>query len=155
MPFSYVGATAVARLMMPAMLFANCFLSSSYSQHKMKVTSAGAIELRGAYTAGTDETVADLGQKISKKFRQLGAFALGKPVMSKPGADIHYCGTLPMSDKSASLPSTSSEGLIFGTAGLYVVDGAVLPSLPAKNPTFSIMANADRIGHIIARDTKF
>ena len=154
MPFSYRGATTVARLMMPAMFFANCFLDSSFSQHHLSLSSNGGLEITGAYAEHTDGTVAELGQKLAKSFRQLGAYALEKPVMSKPGADIHYCGTLPMTDKPTTAPAANSEGLIFNTKGLYVVDGAALPRIPAKNPTLSIMANADRIARGITREMK-
>ena len=44
-----------------------------------------------------------------------------------------------------------AEGLLFGESALHVVDGAALPTLCAKHPTFTIMANADRIGRRLVR----
>ena len=46
---------------------------------------------------------------------------------------------------------TSSLGELNGVPGIHVVDGAALPSLSAKYPTLTIMANAARIGHALAR----
>ena len=46
--------------------------------------------------------------------------------------------------------STSADGELTACDGLYVADGAALPNLPAKHPTLTIMANADRIGRAIA-----
>ena len=40
---------------------------------------------------------------------------------------------------------TSVEGRLFGSKRVYVVDGACFTALPAKNLTFTIMANAMRI----------
>jgi choline dehydrogenase-like flavoprotein len=36
-------------------------------------------------------------------------------------------------------------GAVAGLEGVYVVDASVLPSLPAKAHTFTVMANAHRI----------
>ena len=46
--------------------------------------------------------------------------------------------------------STSADGELTARDGLYVADGAALPNLPAKHPTLTIMANADRIGRAVA-----
>jgi choline dehydrogenase-like flavoprotein len=78
------------------------------------------------------------------------------------GAGLHYAGTLPMranpglSERPCEKPyerpyETSAEGLLAGTQGVYIVDGACFPRLPAKNLTFTIMANALRIGRGIAQ----
>ena len=45
---------------------------------------------------------------------------------------------------------TDSNGLLNGKGKIYVVDGSVLSELPAKSHTFTIMANANRIGEHIA-----
>jgi hypothetical protein len=37
------------------------------------------------------------------------------------------------------------DGQIAGLPGIYAVDGASLPLLPAKAHTLTVMANADRI----------
>jgi choline dehydrogenase-like flavoprotein len=38
--------------------------------------------------------------------------------------------------------------------GVYIIDGACFSSLPAKAPTLTIMANADRIARHIAQEAK-
>jgi choline dehydrogenase-like flavoprotein len=40
---------------------------------------------------------------------------------------------------------TDAQGRLFGYQRVYVVDGACFSGLPAKNLTFTIMANAMRI----------
>ncbi len=47
---------------------------------------------------------------------------------------------------------TDSSGLLFGTRRVYIVDGACFSRLPAKNLTFTIMANALRIGRARAAE---
>jgi choline dehydrogenase-like flavoprotein len=46
---------------------------------------------------------------------------------------------------------TSAEGEVLGAANLFVADASCLPALPGKSSTFTVMANADRIGRIVAR----
>ena len=60
------------------------------------------------------------------------------------GASVHYAGTLPMSTQRQ--PHTMSKDCQSHTfENLYIVDGAGFPFLPAKNVTFSLMANAVRV----------
>ncbi len=60
------------------------------------------------------------------------------------GASVHYAGTLPMSDSRATF-TTSRYGQSHDFPNLFFVDGTVLPFLPAKNVTFTLMANATRV----------
>lgn len=64
------------------------------------------------------------------------------------GASVHYAGTLPMTAKAAPFTTTPScESRDFGN--LLMVDGATFPFLPAKNLTFTLMANAVRIAEAV------
>lgn len=60
------------------------------------------------------------------------------------GASVHYAGTLPMSDGSGPW-TTTSHGESRAWPGLFIADGATYPFLPAKNITFTLMANAVRL----------
>jgi hypothetical protein len=70
----------------------------------------------------------------------------------RPGhaASTHFAGTLPMASRDAPL-TTDRDGLLRGTKRVFVVDGSVFPALPSKGLTFTMMANANRIGTGIAR----
>jgi choline dehydrogenase-like flavoprotein len=60
------------------------------------------------------------------------------------GASVHYSGTLPMSVQPK--PQTvSPDCKSHDFKNLYFVDGTSFPSLPAKNLTFTLMANAARV----------
>ena len=94
----------------------------------------------------------EANRKLQKAYGVLGAMLLpGSFTIGKPGGDIHYAGTLPMREKPV-LGETSSLGEVKGLEGVYIVDGACLSALPAKSHTLTIMANADRIGRILAKE---
>jgi choline dehydrogenase-like flavoprotein len=82
---------------------------------------------------------------VNRVLRRLGCYV--PPGMShvRPmGASVHYAGTIPMS--SAGGPHTTSrdgQSALYGN--LHFVDGTTFPALPAKNLTFTLMANATRI----------
>ncbi|MGH7332921.1 MAG: GMC oxidoreductase [Candidatus Rokuibacteriota bacterium] len=60
------------------------------------------------------------------------------------GASVHYAGTLPMSaGEGPHRVSRACRSDAF--ENLYIVDGATMPFLPAKNLTFTLMANAVRV----------
>ena len=60
------------------------------------------------------------------------------------GTSLHYAGTLPM--RTAPGPyETDRLGLLHGNLRVHIADGACFSDLPAKNLTFTIMANAMRI----------
>jgi hypothetical protein len=76
---------------------------------------------------------------------KLGCFAPSRTVHVRPmGASVHYAGTLPMTDKPAPL-ACSKHCRSHDVENLYFADGSTFPDLPAKNLTFTLMANAIRI----------
>jgi choline dehydrogenase-like flavoprotein len=60
------------------------------------------------------------------------------------GASVHYAGTIPMTTDKAPR-TTSPHGRSNDFDNLYFVDGTSFPFLPAKNLTFTLMANAVRV----------
>jgi choline dehydrogenase-like flavoprotein len=60
------------------------------------------------------------------------------------GASVHYAGLLPMSEAPVRW-ATSKYGQSHAIENLFFVDGTTFPFLPAKNLTFTLMANAARI----------
>lgn len=64
--------------------------------------------------------------------------------MSPPGWGFHYAGCLPMREHPAAY-ETHIDGRLWDSKRVRVIDGSVLPSLPAKNHALTMMANAARI----------
>ena len=84
-------------------------------------------------------------KRLKKALRRLGCIVPPGMVHSRPmGASVHYAGTIPMSTEKR--PFTVSEYcLSHDFDNLYIVDGSTFPFLPAKNLTFTLMANAIRV----------
>ncbi len=63
-------------------------------------------------------------------------------------ASTHFAGTFPMSEAPARDDdlTTDKHGRLRRARNVYIADGSVFPSLPSKGLTFTMMANADRIG---------
>ena len=83
---------------------------------------------------------------IAKRaLRKLGCFAPPGMQHTRPmGASVHYAGTLPMSAERRPL-TTSPDCVSHDFDNLVLVDGSTFPFLPAKNLTFTLMANAARV----------
>ncbi len=78
-------------------------------------------------------------------FRELGAPLVPGMTHIRPmGASVHYSGTLPMSAQRQPW-AVSPECRSYDIDNLFIVDGSVIPFLPAKNLTFTLMANAVRV----------
>jgi hypothetical protein len=85
-------------------------------------------------------------KQFARIMRKLGCWAL-RHVDPGQGSSIHYAGTLPFSKRD--LPYTiHPTGRLNGTRSVFVADGSGFRYLPAKGPTFSLMANA----HCVAKE---
>jgi choline dehydrogenase-like flavoprotein len=62
----------------------------------------------------------------------------------------HMTGSCRMAD-SPRQGVTDATGEVFRNPGLYIVDGAAIPSSLAVNPYLTILANAERIGDLLSR----
>ncbi|MGR3762390.1 GMC oxidoreductase (plasmid) [Roseobacteraceae bacterium NS-SX3] len=107
----------------------------------------GFPPLRLSYTPpdGQDRQIAAALSRLGGFMRGLGApLVPGMTQIRPPGASVHYSGTLPVSAEGGAFTVTEScQSNDF--ANLFVVDGSVFPALPAKNLTFTLMANATRV----------
>lgn len=128
----------------------NLFLPGQLTKARVSLKGDGSLMVSGTYSDSVAPLMTEARKKLSKAYWSIGALLLpGSYTVGLPGGDIHYAGTLPMRAKPV-LGETSSLGEVKGIDGVYVVDGACLPALPAKSHTLTIMANADRIGRAIA-----
>ncbi|MCE9596213.1 MAG: hypothetical protein K8S98_18640 [Planctomycetes bacterium] len=88
--------------------------------------------------------------RIKRALWQLGCFVPPGMAHVRPmGASVHYSGTLPMSKTRAPL-TVDRDCRSHDFENLWLADGATFPFLPAKNLTFTLMANASRIASRIA-----
>ncbi len=85
-----------------------------------------------------------LGQ-VKRALGELGCIV--PPGMTRvlpKGASVHYSGTLPMTASPGRF-TCDADGRSRDFPNLCIADGAGFPFLPAKNLTFTLMANAARI----------
>ena len=143
-------ARRLLHAMRPAMLVGNAFLSCKHTKHTMRLSPDGRPVVRGGYCDTIDARVRHLHSAVAKTMRRCGVVVMpGSFRLGDPGGDVHYAGTLPMSNEPEPW-QTDLDGEVAALPGLHVVDGACLPVLPVKAHTLTIMANADRIGRRLA-----
>jgi choline dehydrogenase-like flavoprotein len=112
-----------------------------------RTSSGPETELVVRYApAPEDQTRRRLARReVKRALRRLGCIV--PPGMTRVlpmGTSAHYAGTLPMTAEEVEY-SCTSDCQVRGFPNLYVVDGTTFPFLPAKNLTFTLMANAVRV----------
>jgi choline dehydrogenase-like flavoprotein len=91
------------------------------------------------------KTIAAALRRVRRVLWSLGCVVPPGTTRLRPmGASVHYAGLLPMSATRAPW-TTSPEAQSHDFQNLYIVDGTTFPFLPAKNLTFTLMANAARV----------
>ena len=107
-------------------------------------TGTPVLKLRYRPTEDEPERIAGAMTAMRRFFFDLGAPLVPGMARIRPmGTGVHYAGTLPMS-AVAQEHSVNASGQSHDHPNLWVVDGAALPFLPAKNLTFTLMALATR-----------
>lgn len=142
LPLSIRANLAWTKYLAPAMGLAMLFYpgragASSY----VRLRPTGELEVEFA-----PEPPHVIERRLIRLLRKMG-YVTHSVLIQRPGSGsgLHFAGTLPMRETPTRY-QTDSAGLLWGTKGVYIVDGACFSRLPAKNLTFTIMANALRIG---------
>lgn len=123
----------------------------SYHSGRIGVTlrrgnNSEVIELVGAKNRAADLCVQELTSKLVKLTRSTGLLPLTPMLdMTPPGGSTHFGGTFPMADAPNELES-DRLGRPAGLKRVHIVDATAFPSIPATTITFTVMANAYRIG---------
>ena len=103
------------------------------------------LVIRYAPPATEAHVMSQVLKTFRRVLRRLGCYV--PPGMShvRPmGASVHYAGTIPMSS-TGEPHTTTAECQSALYQNLHFVDGTTFPALPAKNLTFTLMANAARV----------
>lgn len=152
LPLPHRDGLEILRHLLPS--FVVCIL-----QHADHPTSAKYCELvdKERFTIEYELSASEIAKNDaieSEITRHLYRLRCVKMRTIKPGhaASTHFAGTLPMSLRDEPL-TTDRDGKLRGAKRVYICDGAVFPSLPSKGLTFTMMANANRIGTALARRT--
>lgn len=94
----------------------------------------------------TKPTIKKVLRELLKQFRALGGIPIAPMLqIAEPGRGYHIGGSIPMRAQPKEFES-DLLGRPRGWQNVHVVDASVLPTIPATTITFSVMANAHRIG---------
>lgn len=108
----------------------------------------GGVDISYRPTISESRRRTKLENELMMVMYRLGCLPLGR-VDPGYGSSIHYAGTLPMTEENRPL-TTTPQGRLRGTQRVYIADGAAFPTLPSKGLTYTLMANADRVGRQLA-----
>ncbi|MDB5894049.1 MAG: 4Fe-4S ferredoxin [Rhodoferax sp.] len=151
LPLGRRSGMKLLRHLLGSCLVGNLFLPGDLSDAQVSLAADGQLRVDGRQPPEADRVLARARSDLARAWWRLGAWMLpGSFTAGRPGSDIHYAGTLPMTPEPVA-GQTSTAGEVHGLPGVFVVDGACLPALPEKSHTLTLMANADRIGRLIAR----
>jgi len=144
------GSGPLFRALSRRLMVAQTFLHSDHSSKIELGLQAGQRRLT-ANLIKNDETpkiIASVAKKLGKSLGSAGLTALQFARREgNPGSSFHTGGTLPMSDAPQGA-QTDTAGRLSGADRVHVVDASVLPAIPATTITFTVMANAHRIGTV-------
>lgn len=153
LPLTRGAAMRLAHALMPALVLATGYLPGRFSDNSLTLEEDGAegrLVIRGRQDKPVEAMLRRSFRGLGRQLRPLGGWQLPSAThVLEPGSDAHPGATLPMGGSGPA--ATDRQGELAGVRGLYVVDGAALPTLSARHPTLTIMANADRIGRALAQ----
>lgn len=150
LPFDLVSGTRVFRLLRSALGVANVNLHDTRRPDctaSLEIPSSGPPRLLLNYVPAKDDAdqIARASSRVRTALRALGCVVPPGMAHVRPkGASVHYAGLIPMGAGDAPLRATP-EGKSCDVEGIYFADGVTFPFLPAKNITFTLMANAVRV----------
>ncbi len=151
LPFSYPAARALIRTMMPALLFGTMWFPSRYGDSRARLEKGPGgqdhrLVIEGGFSSDFPSARRAAFKDFRRQLRRLGIFQLPGGIENfPPGGAVRIGGTLPMGSR------TTADGEVIGAPNLYVADASALPCLQPKSIVMTAMANADRIGRIIAQ----
>ena len=149
LPLGRRAGAALFRAVAPGLLIAATSFAGAFSRNRLRFDSAThSLTVQGGFTDNLRAVADRVTHRLSAAWRAWGVFTLPGGKLAMPGTDAHFAATLPMGGRGAN--GTNVLGELAGHAGLHVVDGSILPSLPPRHATLTIMANADRIGTALA-----
>jgi choline dehydrogenase-like flavoprotein len=100
---------------------------------------------------GVKQTVRRIAHHLARKLLRTRTLALTPAFMlGNPGGGNHYGGSLPMRARPLERLDADPLGRVGDWRRIHVVDGAILPSIPATTMALLQMANADRIAMAVA-----
>ncbi|WP_209509819.1 MULTISPECIES: GMC oxidoreductase [unclassified Ruegeria] len=141
------GSAPIWHMLARRLIVAQAFL---HSDHSARIDLTLAPDGRLVSTIQTNEATEQIMARATSRLAQILKLAglVSLKFARRPGAvgsSFHVGGSVPM----AQTPHTGQSDILGRPKGLsrvHLVDASSLPSIPATTITFSVMANAHRIG---------
>lgn len=147
-PLDLSSATYAFRAVHAALGLVNVnFRDTRRNENFVELTDGPTPSLRVHYQPDPDEAerITKGLARVKRSLLTLGCVVPPGMMHVRPmGASVHYAGTLPMTRESGAF-TTTEYCQSRDYENLFLVDGATFPFLPAKNLTFTLMANAVRV----------
>jgi choline dehydrogenase-like flavoprotein len=141
-PLPLRSSVAFARACAPALTLLMLFYPEAPRPTNFLRLREDGITLEAAYQWSPDR---ELERRLCRVWRRLGVVCIPGLIQHPwPGGGIHYAGTMPMAGRPEGRYQAGADGRLNGTRHVYLCDGAVFPTLPAKNLTYTLMALALR-----------
>ena len=145
-PFAARDNMRALKYLMPAMVVVQLFYpDEARPENYLRLGADGRMVLHYEKRA-----LGEVEAGLIRGFRRIGYF--GSPRLCKfpmAGSSYHYAGGLPMRTDPGRY-ETDPEGRLSGRGNVFIADPANFSTLPSKNLTFTNMANAMRIGRLVA-----
>jgi choline dehydrogenase-like flavoprotein len=155
--FPPAAKTRLARIMFHSYVTLGLFCAGEATPEN-RVRPGRTVDTDGVPQVEVDFTIPKSAQLKMDSMLKWGRKILRRATATKiyesidnNGTGIHYAGTTAISDDPAA-GVVDRDLRCHGLDNLYVCDGGVIPNLPDKHLTLSIMALSDRLGgHLEAR----
>ena len=144
-----------ARLLAPLykrMMIAWCGLHSDVSSRIMLKLSSRTrdgipiLEMQTVLNPATRAITRRTARYFARRLARAGFWAVTPALMpAPPGGGEHFGGTMPMRSHPKERLETDILGRLYGHNQIHIVDGSIMPSIPATTIALLQMANADRI----------
>ena len=138
-----------ARILEKRLLIVQGYLHSDHSSQiavTLKKGNPDRLELQAELNPEVRPAIRRVLRKLMRHGRQFGAWPLTPMLqVAEPGRGFHNGSSFPMRANPGEL-ETDTLGRLRGWRRIHIVDASVLPDIPATQITFSVMANAHRIG---------
>ena len=148
LPMSARDNLRLIKYVLPAMMVMQLFLPANQRAADVQLQPDGTLTIKGY----DKPDFPGLLKTMIKAFFRLGVLT-HKAVMVDVtyGHGMHYGGTLPMKLHPSRPFECTRNGELFGEPGVFIIDGSLFPHIPAKNYSFTVMANAMRIAFSLAK----
>ena len=147
-PLPFMGSLFSSRSILPALGIIQVFYHD-------EPVSSNYLSLNKDNSLKIEYSVKELGSLekfLISSFRKIGLW--GHSSLCRyplAGSCYHYAGTLPMTKNPTKSYQTDIYGKLFDSDRVHIVDASLFPFLPAKNHSFTVMANAMRIASYLIK----